>query len=281
MMRWAFLFVLVTACGGRRSHTAAPAPTGHISASPAQVDSLWTQAQYAVRHGRWSDAQKHLDRLLLEFSPDDPRVPQARYYLGEAHLARDEQLDAARDFRKVVDEFPDAPIAADALLRTGDAYAEMWRRPELDPSYGETALMTYQELLNRYPSTTAAGRAQAKIAMLNERFAYKAYKAAGYYVRLKAYDSAILYLKDLVASYPQASVTPDALLTLVRVYRKLGYRDDVKETCDYIRKYHPGTRGTDVMCPAAAPDSLATPPVPVPAASTTPAVPDTTRPVRP
>jgi outer membrane assembly lipoprotein YfiO len=278
MMRWAFLLVLVTACGGRRNRTATPAPTGPISATPAQVDSLWAQAQYAVRHGKWSDAQKHLDRLLLEFSPDDPRVPQARYYLGEAHFARDEQLDAARDFRKVVDEFPDAPIAPDALLRTGDAYAEMWRRPELDPSYGETALATYQELLNRYPSTTAAGRAQAKIATLSERFAYKEYKAAGYYVRLKAYDSAILYLKDLVASYPRASVTPDALLTLVRVYRKLRDHDGVKETCDYLRKYHPGTRGTAGMCPPAAPDSLATPPAP---ASTVPAGSDTTRAVRP
>ena len=125
----------------------------------------------------------------------------------------------------------------------------------------------------------AAGRAQGKIAALNERLAYKAYKASLYYVRLKAYDSAILYLKDLVANYPRTSVAPDAMLALVRVYRKLGYHDDVKDKCEYIREYYPGTRGAAALCPPAAPDSLATPPVP--AAPNAPAVPDTTRPVRP
>ncbi len=65
------------------------------------------------------------------------------------------------------------PIAPEALLRVGDVYADLWRRPELDPTYGQTALATYQELLNRYPAAAAAKRAQLRIAELNERFAYK------------------------------------------------------------------------------------------------------------
>ena len=110
-------------------------------------------------------------------------------------------LEAAREFRKTSDDTPNDPLAADALLRVGDVYADLWRRPELDPSYGQTALATYQELVNRYPGTTAATRAQARIADLQERFAYKEYRAALYYFKLKAYDSAILYLKDVVATY--------------------------------------------------------------------------------
>ena len=274
MRRWVPLLALTlvagAACGGHHHDDTTPAPAPGV-VTPASIDSLWAQAQLAVRHGHWSDAAKQLDRLLLELSPDDPRVPEARYFLGEAHLAREEHLEAARAFRKVVDEFPDAPIAPDALLRTGDAYAAMWRRPELDPTYGETALTTYQELLSRYPNTTAAARAQAKIAELNERFAYKAYKSASFYVRLKAYDSAILYLKDLVATYPRTSVTPDALLTLVRLYRKLGYREDVKETCNYIRHYLPDTPGVAEHCPPPTPDTTAAPAAPAPAITPSPA----------
>jgi outer membrane protein assembly factor BamD len=128
-------------------------------------------------------------------------------------------------------------------------YADLWRRPELDPTYGQTALATYQELLNRYPGISAATRAQLRIAELNERFAYKTYKAALFYFRLKAYDSAILYFKDLVATYPKASVVPDALVKLVEAYRKLGYREDVQETCDYIRRFHPKAPGANQVCP--------------------------------
>jgi outer membrane protein assembly factor BamD len=128
-------------------------------------------------------------------------------------------------------------------------YADLWRRPELDPSYGQTALATYQELLNRYPGTRAATRAQQRILELNERFATKSYKAALFYFRLKAYDSAILYLKDLVATYPKASVVPEALIKLVQAYRALNYGEDVMETCGYIHRFHPRAPRANEVCP--------------------------------
>jgi outer membrane protein assembly factor BamD len=203
-----------------------------------------------VRHGKWGDAQKLLDRVLLELPPGDPRIPQAHFWIGEALFARGERLEAAREFRKASDDTPNDPIAPDALLRVGDAYADLWRRPELDPTYGQTALATYQELLNRYPSSSAAKRAQLQIAELNERFAYKTFKAATYYFRLKAYDSAILYLKDLIANYPKSAVAPEALIKLVQAYRRLGYGEDVQETCDYIQRFHPKAPGAREVCPA-------------------------------
>jgi outer membrane assembly lipoprotein YfiO len=242
---------LVPACGGGRaaSNRPAPAPVTAEGASPATIDSLWRQAERTIRQGKWGEAEKLLNRVVLEFSPGDPRIARAHFWLGEAAFAQGRQLEAAREFRKASDETPNDPIAPEALLRLGDVYADLWRRPELDPTYGQTALSTYQELLNRYPGSDPAKRAQQRIAELNERFAYKVYKAALYYFRLKAYDSAILYLKDLVATYPKAAVVPEALVKLVQAYRKLGYREDVQETCGYIRRFHPRALGVGEVCP--------------------------------
>jgi outer membrane protein assembly factor BamD len=243
------LVVLLSACGGggsRRTPATAPGP---VSASSATIDSLWRRSEVAVRHGKWSDAAKLLDRLLLEFAPGDPRIARAHFYLGEALYGQGRHLEAAREFRKASDETPNDPIAPEALLRLGDVYSDLWRRPELDPTYGQTALATYQELLNRYPGAAAAKRAQMRMNELNERFAYKTYRSALYYFRLKAYDSAILYLKDLVANYPKATVVPEALVKLVQAYKTLGYREDVQETCGYIRRFHPRTPGAKEVCP--------------------------------
>jgi outer membrane protein assembly factor BamD len=219
------------------------------SASTATLDSLWRRTESAIRHGKWGDAIKLLDRLQLEFPPGDARIARAHFYLGEAYYAEGRHLEAAREFRKASDETPNDPIAPEALLRLGDVYSDLWRRPELDPTYGQTALSTYQELLNRYPDSPADKRAQLRITELNERFASKAYKAAMFYFRLKAYDSAILYLKDLVATYPKAAVVPDALVKLVQAYKTLGYREDVQETCGYIRRFHPKAPGVNEVCP--------------------------------
>ena len=70
-------------------------------------------------------------------------------------------------------------------------------------------------------------------------------------MRLKAFDSAILYLKDLIANYPKSAVAPDALVKLVQAYKTLGYREDVQETCDYIRRFHPKAPGAQEVCPTA------------------------------
>src|SRR4051794_14013204 len=243
--------LLLVACGGRRANPrAAPAPLSATGASAATVDSMWRRAEVAVRHGKWSDAEKMLNRVILEFSPGDPRVSRAHFYLGEALFAQGRQLEAAREFRKTSDETPNDPLAPEALLRVGDVYADLWRRPELDPTYGQTALSTYQELLNRYPGSSAAKRGQLRVTELNERFATKEFKAGMFYFRLKAYDSAILYLKDVVASYPKAEVVPEALIKLVQAYTALGYREDVQETCGYIRRFHPRAPQVGEVCPS-------------------------------
>jgi len=238
MIRRSLWLVLLglAACGGARAPRTAPSPESRVaeSASAGELDTLWRRANAAVRRAKWSDALKQLDRLLLEFPPGDPRIPQAEFWEAEAQFGLGSHLQAAPE----------------ALMRAGDVYADLWRKPELDPSYGQTALATYQELLNRYPGTPAAKRAQTRIDELQERFAYKEYKAALYYIRLKAYDSAILYLKDLVATYPRSSVAPDALIRLVQAYRTLGYKEDVQETCGYIRRFHPKAAGVGKACPA-------------------------------
>jgi outer membrane protein assembly factor BamD len=239
-------------CGGGRSAevVATPATTPQYEgASPQEIDSMYRLGERAIRRGKWSDATKHLERVLLEFSPGDSRIPQARYWLGEAKFAMGTHLEAAREFRRVSDETPNDRLAPEALLRVGDVYADLWRRPELDPSYGQTALATYQELLNRYANSGPASRAQARISELQERFAYKEYRAGLFYFKLKAYDSAILYLKDVVATYPRASVAPDALLKLVEAYQRLGYQEDVRETCGYLRRFHPNAVRGRSRCP--------------------------------
>ena len=246
--------LVLAGCGGGRAAEAGGAsgavPAQAENSTPQEIDSLYRLAESRIRHAKWGDAIEDLERLLLEFSPGDPRTPRARYFLAEAKLGVGSHLEAAREFRRVSDETPNDPLAPDALLRVGDVYAELWRRPELDPSYGQTALATYQELLNRYSGSPAAGRAQASIEDLQERFAYKEYRAALYYFKLKAYDSAILYLKDVVATYPRAAVAPDALLKLVEAYRRLGYQEDVRETCGYLRQFHPNSLRHESPCPA-------------------------------
>ncbi len=244
--------VLLAACGRTINAPAAgPAPIS-LGGDSLQVDTLWTQARQAYRAGNWDRAATQLERLLLEYPAGDPRIDETHFLLAECYFAQKDHIRAAREFRRVSDETPNSPLAPLALERAGDVYADLWRRPELDPTYAQTALATYREVLNRYPGTEAARRATDRIGDLDNEFAQKELKNAEFYLRLKAYDSAIIYLKDLVATYPRARVAPDALIKLVQAYQALGYAEDVQETCGYIRRFHPTAQGVGEVCPAPA-----------------------------
>jgi outer membrane protein assembly factor BamD len=245
----AALVLFALGCGHRGARPVTGVTPVATGISRAEIDSLWARATGLYANGHWGKAAPLFERVVLELPAGDSLVTEAHFRLAECYYAQRNQLQAVREFRKVSDDTPDATLAPMALLRAGDAYADLWRRPELDPTYGQTAQATYQELLNRYPDSPAAARARLRMADLDELFARKQLKSAEYYYRLKAYDSAILYLKDLVASYPRASVTPQALLQLVNSYRKVGYAEDLQETCGYIRRYHPATPGLEQSCP--------------------------------
>ena len=239
---------------GGKSEPAAP-PV--LANSPRTIDSLWQAGQGEFNAGHWGDARKIFDRVGTGLPATDPRYTRLRFFQGEIELAQGNELDAVRIFRRIADETPQDSLAPDALLRAADAYANLWRRPELDPTYGQTAMGVYQEVIARYPSTPAAQRAQLGIQDLNEQFAYKEYRNALFYYKFKAYDSAVLMLRSLIAEYPRSDVVPDALEKLVESYQKLGYQEDLREACGYIARFHPDPEGPIRLCPAAMADTTA------------------------
>lgn len=233
---------------GKRSDPAVPV----VANSPQVVDSLWRAGEQAFNQGRWGKASELFARLNGVMPVTDARINRMAFYRGEIELARGNHLDAVRQLRRLADEHPDDALAADALLRAGDAYAYLWRRPELDPTYGQAALAVYLEVQSRYPNSMAARRAEAKIRELQDLFARKDYLSAVFYLKYKAYDSAVLMLRDLIARYPRSSVVPAALERLVSAYRALKYEEDVQETCEYIVQFHPDPNGPRRLCPATA-----------------------------
>jgi outer membrane protein assembly factor BamD len=225
-----------------------PVPASVLATSPRTIDSLWLVGQQAFSRGEWGDARRAFTRVAAALAPTDPRHTRLLFFQGELELAQGNDLDAVRLFRRIADENPEDSLAPDALVRAGDAYARLWRRPELDPTYGTTALSVYGEVGSRYPGTRAARQAEAGIVRLNEMFAEKEYRSALFYYRFKAYDSAILTLRALIAEYPRAAVVPEALEKLVLAYRQLGYEEDVRDTCQYIAQFHPDPAGPRRLC---------------------------------
>jgi outer membrane protein assembly factor BamD len=197
---------------------------------------------------KWDNALQGFDLLASQLPARDTLLPRVYWYQAQAHSRKGEHLLAAQSYGRLTDAFPDDSLADRALYETGREYKALWRKPTLDSQYGETALATFRSLLDRYPDSPFAKEAAAQIAALNEMFARKDYENGEHYLRRKAYDSAIIYYRDVTRLFPGTPSARASYLRLVDAYRKINYQEDVQETCTEARKFYPDDPGIGRAC---------------------------------
>ena len=125
-------------------------------------------------------------------------------------------------------------------------------------------------LLTLYPDSPLKPAAEAELKRLDEWFAAKDFDTGDGYFRRKAYDSAIIYFRDVVKNYPNTDRARQAMVRMVQAYRSpvMNYKEDAREVCATLRVLYPTDPEVLKSCDGLAPkDSVAAPakPAAVPA----------------
>ncbi|MDE3054761.1 MAG: outer membrane protein assembly factor BamD [Gemmatimonadota bacterium] len=251
----AALVLLVAAAACRPAFVVTKFPTN---------EALYKASLSEFRKEHWDNAVSGFDKLTLDLGVRDSLLVPSYWYLGVAHQRAGDDLLAAQAFSRLTESFPDDSLAPAAALRAGEAYQRMWKDPTLDETYGETALQTYTMLIQLYAQTDSAvaDSARQKIATLNEWFAQKEYETAFFYFRNKAWDSSILYFKDIVAKWPETKHARLSMLRLAEAYRTIHYSEDLGDICRQMRSLYPGDKDVARDCRGvkAPADTTAAPP---------------------
>jgi outer membrane protein assembly factor BamD len=223
------------------------------AATYADMDSLYKAAMAQFKAHHYDNSSKAFERLTTELPARDPRMPLAFLYLAKSQEKNSERLLAAKSYSRIYEQFPEDTLADDGLLYSGLAYQAMWSKPNLDAQYGESAQTQYQSLLGLYPDSPLVPSANQQLAKLEQWFATKDYDTGIHYLKRKAYDSAIIYFKDVIRLHPSAPKTREAYLRLHEAYRAINYNDDARDLCDAVLKVYPADREVLRLCGAAAP----------------------------
>ena len=243
-------------------------------------EALYRAATEEFARGRWDNAVSAYEKLTTDLPARDTLLPRSHWYLARAHQERAEWVLAATSFSRLTESFPDDTLSDNAALEAARSYRRLWRKPALDPTYGESALAAYNTLLGLYPTSPLLPDARKELSELEEMFAQKNYLSGMYYFRRGGFDSGIIYFKDVVTRYPATSSARQAQLRLVESYKKIRYKEDAEESCSTLRKNFPTDAEVRTICAdvATPPSPVASTPAGSPPSSTgppTPAVPPT------
>jgi outer membrane assembly lipoprotein YfiO len=211
-------------------------------------EALYRISLRAFERHNWDDAVVGFEKLTLDLPAHDSLLSRSYYYLAQAHQHKGEHLLAAQSFSRLAESFPDDSLADRSLYNAGKAYEQMWRRPDLDATYGTSALASFEQMVTLYPGSPMAPDGQKQIAHLQEWFATKDYRTGYHYMRRGGYDSAIIYFKDVIKNYPTTGTARTASLRLVDAYRKIKYRDDANDVCAQLRAQYPQDREVKDRC---------------------------------
>jgi outer membrane protein assembly factor BamD len=216
-------------------------------------EALYEASLRQFNRHKWGDAIAGFEKLTLDLSPRDSLLPRAYWYLGQAYQGNRDYLLAANAFNRIVESFPDDSLADRSALEGARSYRRLWRKPELDPAYGETALATYNTLIQLYPTSKLVDTAKVEARDLEDWFAQKDYKTGVGYFRDEAYDSGLIYFRDILSRYPETPTARLAALRMVEAFRAIKYNEDAAELCTQMRERWASDEAVTKLCPAPKP----------------------------
>lgn len=124
------------------------------AANPDQEQAAYQKAFNLLKDGHYDDAIAAFHDMLSTY-PGGKLADNAQYWIGEAHFAARRFREAATEFGKVINNYPQSPKVPDAMLKLGFSYYELadWTK----------ARDTLEQLKGRYPQSTAAQLADRRL----------------------------------------------------------------------------------------------------------------------
>ena len=113
-----------------------------------------------------------------------------------------------------------------------------------DPSQRDTTIMhqaydDFYQLVKNYPNSKYAPDSRQRLIYLRNNMAFYEMHVADYYMRRGAYIAAANRAEGVIENYERTTAIPDALIVMVRAYRKLEMDELAEDALRVLRLNYP------------------------------------------
>lgn len=210
--------------------------TGCASNKPKEndFDSQLKYGKELIEKKKYLKAQTVFQSLAVKASHTD-MSDEVLFYLGESYFLNKEYLLAIAEFDRLTRRMGFSSYVEKARWRICESFVHESPKYYHDQKYTENAIDKLQEFMEDYPNSEYRVKAQETILDLRGKLAKKIYESGVLYMKLGAYDSAILVFEDIAVKYYDTDIIKDSMKRKIESYCKIKDVENAKEYFQTIK----------------------------------------------
>ena len=217
---------------------------------PAELGAkeLYDKGKKALNKGDYELAIQHFEKLESRY-PFRVYAQQAKLDVAYAYYKFGEPESAISTADRFIKTYPRHPNVDYAYYIRGIASFPPGRNffdrlfhldpAHRDPRTAEKSFQYFSELIDHFPTSKYVPDAVQRMIHLENYLARHELYVANYYMKRGAYVAALNRAEHIISNYPRATAVPDALVMMVKSYRKLGLDDLADDTEKVLQLNYP------------------------------------------
>lgn len=224
-----FFLFLATAC----------AATDATKAKTAE--DYFLDGERLMESGRHQDAIASWEKVREAFySPELNMLAELK--IAEAHFLGKDYVEAAAAYEDFLKQYPNHPRTADTLYQLGMSYYKQILSADRDQTATQNAMVTFENLIRRFPDDPNIDEARTLIAQCRDRLAERELYVGHFYLRTGKYLPAIRRLQQIPESYPDFANLDQAYFYLGQAHQKNGNRQQAVDAFETLVRSFPQSR---------------------------------------
>jgi len=173
------------------------------------ADELAAEGQAAFDKEHYEAAIKAYEKLS-DWYPFSTHAKMASLQVAEAHYLSEEYEEAIIAYTEYERMHPNDEKAPYVIYQIGRCHFDRIETIDRDGTAAQNALSTFRRLVDQFPDSEYAQKAQAHIAKCISDLAAKEMYVGRFYFKSKKYQAALSRFEGVIANYPDSEFSAEA-----------------------------------------------------------------------
>ena len=148
--------------------------------------------------------------MVIDNQPFTDSAAEAQYKIGLCHFTREEYIEAAFEYRRVLEDYANSPVVPEAAYGLVQTYRASAKGPDYDQSPGQLTVAAIDEFRTRYPDDARSGELAGVRGEMRETIAEHRLRVGQFYERRQQFESARICYEVVVEQFAETGAASKA-----------------------------------------------------------------------